>query len=133
MAGEATLECNLTITGLGSTVKKPNSKALTVPVKHIEGSVILATAGTTAYQLFTATTFLALTKIFCVWIKSISGTIYIKPNTAGTTTFNSTTAVLVINEGEAYAIPVNPDVNAGMTIDADATDAEIEFSILGKA
>jgi hypothetical protein len=128
MAGAAKLTTKINITGLGNEVNIDDVQdvTLTVPVEH-GGSgkyIVHATAQTTAIQLSDIFPQLALTKIYLVYIKAESGTIYVQVDTAGTTTFVAADAHLVINEGEGYPIPVNPDGNAGVAIDAaSATDA----------
>ena len=133
MAGIATLSVSLKVTGIGDDVLVANTQALTVPVEIQKGYIIVATATTTAIQLFDFITAIALAKIYGVWIKAEVGTIYITADTAGTGTITSTTAVHVLNTGEATYIPVNPGGNAGMVVDAAAVTDAFSYIVLGKA
>ena len=132
MAGIATLAMKLNVTGIGDDVEVTQSQALTVPVEILKGYVVVSTAGTTAIQLFTDITKIALDKIYGVYIKAEVGTIYVMLNTAGTTTFTSATADLVINTSEPCYLPINPLSNLGLTIDAAAVTDAFSFIILGK-
>ena len=133
MAGIATLECNLKITGLGDTVNILNSQALTVPVEHQEGYTVLATATTTGIQLFDMVDHIALAKIFGVYLKAEVGTVLIAVDTAGTATLTASTADLVLNTSEATYIPVNPGGNLGMVIDGLSVTDAFSWTILGSA
>lgn len=132
MAGIATLVVSLKVTGVGDNVDVANSQILTVPVECQKGYVVVATATTTAIQLFDFITAIALAKIYGVYIKAEVGTIYITADTAGTGTITSTTAVHILNEGEATYIPINPGGNLGMLIDASAVTDAFSYVILGK-
>ena len=133
MAGQATLAISLKVTGIGDDIDVANSQTLTVPVEVQKGYVVVATATTTAIQLFDFITAIALAKIYGVYIKAEVGTIYITPDTAGTGTITSATADLVLNTGEATYIPVNPSGNLGMIIDAAAVTDAFSYIILGAA
>lgn len=127
MAGVLKLRMIINCTGLDEEIPIDTDEVtMTVPVEH-GGSgkyIIHATAQTTAIQLSDLFPQLALTKIYGVYIKAIVGTIYIQVDTAGTTTFVAADAHLVLNVGEFCYLPVNPDGNAGIAIDAAAiTDA----------
>lgn len=132
MAGSATLELNLTTAGLGTAITFTNTKALTVPVEVISGYTIVATATTTAIQLFAMIDHIALAKIYGVILKAEVGTIYITVDTAGTGTLTSATADLILNVGEACYLPINPAGNLGMVIDASAVTDAFSWIILGK-
>jgi hypothetical protein len=133
MAGAAVLKTNLKITGLGSDQEFDNTVTLTVPVETQSGYTIVATATTTAIQLFDMVDHIALAKIYGVLIKAEVGTIYITVDTAGTGTIGSASADLVLNVGESCYIPVNPGGNLGMLIDAAAVTDAFSWTILGKA
>jgi len=133
MAGIATLAISLKVTGIGDDIDMANSQVLTVPVESQKGYIVVATATTTAIQLFDFITAIALAKIYGVYIKAEVGTIYITADTAGTGTITSTTAVHVLNTGEATYIPVNPGGNLGMVVDAAAVTDAFSYVILGSA
>ena len=133
MAGSAILKTNLTVSGIGDTLEFDNTVTLTVPVEFQTGYTIVATATTTAIQLFDMIDHIALTKIYGVVIKAEVGTIYIVVDTAGTSTLTSSTADLVLNVGESCYLPVNPSGNLGMVIDASAVTDAFSWVILGKA
>lgn len=135
MAGEATLAVKGKITGLGKDIEFGTTATLTDPIEH-GGSgkyIVHATAGTTAIQVSGLFPQIALTKMYCVYIESVAGTIYVKLNTAGTDTFDNTTADLVFNEGEGYPLPINPANNNGITIDAAAVTNAFIITALGSA
>ena len=133
MAGEAILKTNLKVTGLGNDVEFDNTVTLTVPVEVQSGYTVVATATTTALQLFDMVDHIALAKMYGVYLKSEVGTIYISVDTAGTGTITSSTADLVLNVGESCYLPVNPSGNLGMVIDASAVTDAFTWLILGKA
>lgn len=133
MAGVLTVTINANITGLGEEVDIKNEVAMTVPVEHQSGYTIVTTATTTAIQLFDMIDHIALDKIYGVYLKAEVGTIYISVDTTGTTSITSTTADLVLNVGEACWIPVNPDGNLGMVIDAYAVTDAFSWLIVGKS
>lgn len=133
MAGAAVLKTNLKVTGLGNDVEMDNTVTLTVPVEVQQGYTIVATATTTAIQLFDIIDHIALAKMYGVYLKAEVGTIYITVDTAGTGTITSATADLVLNVGESCYIPVNPSGNLGMVIDAAAVTDAVSWLILGKA
>lgn len=133
MAGVATVAIKVKITGLDDDFETYNSQAMTVPVEFQDGYTIVATATTTAIQLFDMIDHIALAKIYGVYIKAVAGTIYISVDTAGTGTITSSTADLVLNVGEACYLPVNPGGNLGMVIDAAAVTDAFKWVVLGKA
>lgn len=104
-----------------------------MPVESSHGYVVHATAQTTAIQLSTLAPQLALTKMFYLLVIARSGTIYLQVDTAGTTTFAAADAHLVIEEGEAALLPLNPDGNAGVAIDAASTSDAFEWLLLAEA
>ncbi|KKL15804.1 hypothetical protein LCGC14_2501930 [marine sediment metagenome] len=132
MAGAAILKTNIKVTGIGNDVEMDNTATLTVPVEVQSGYTIVETATTTAIQLFDMVDHIALNKIYGVYLKAEVGTIYITVDTTGTGTITSTTADLVLNVGESTYIPVNPDGNLGMVIDAAAVTDAFSWLILGK-
>jgi hypothetical protein len=132
MAGAATVVTSLTVTGLADDVILTNTKVVTVPVAQQGGYTVLATAGTTALQLFAMVDHIALAKIFLVYIRAVVGTVYILVDTAGTTTFSAAAADLVLNEGAACILPINPAGNLGLCIDGSAVTAAIKWHILGQ-
>lgn len=132
MAGAATVTVELEVTGIGDDISVSNTKTITVPAEVTHGYTIVDTAQTTAIQLFSDTTKIALAKIYGVFIKAEVGTIYILPDTAGTTTFLSTDSVLTLNVGEAAFLPINPAGNLGLKIDAAAVTDAFSWVILGK-
>jgi hypothetical protein len=133
MAGACTVDIKVKVTGLGDTITRENSVTMTVPVEVQTGYTVLATATTTGLQLFDAIDHIALAKIYGVYIKAVVGTVYISPDTAGTTSITSTTADFVLNVGEACYLPINPAGNLGLVVDGSAVTAAIEWMILGKA
>ncbi len=133
MAGEATLTTKLKVTGIGDDIEITSSQELTVPVELLKSYTVVSTATTTALQLFTDITKIALDKIYGVYIKSESGYIYIIVNTAGTDTFTSATADFILNAGESCYLPINPLANLGLKIDASAVTDSFSYIILGKA
>ena len=135
MAGALVVTVKAKLTGLGEEINIDNEATMTVPVEH-GGSgryIVHATAGTTAIQVSTLFPQIALAKMYGVYIKAEVGTIYIILDTAGTSTFDETTADLVINVGESCWIPVNPDNNAGVTIDASAVTDAFTITAVGEA
>ncbi len=133
MAGVAVLKTNLKITGLGNDVEMDNTVTLTVPVEVQSGYTVVATATTTAIQLFDMVDHIALAKMYGIYLKSEVGTIYITIDTSGTGTLTSSTADLILKVGESCYIPVNPSGNLGMVIDASAVTDAVSWLILGKA
>ena len=132
MAGSAILKTNLVVSGIGDTLEFDNTVTLTVPVEFQTGYTVVATATTTAIQLFDMIDHIALAKIYGVVLKTEVGTIYIVVDTAGTSTLTSSTADLVLNVGESCYLPVNPSGNLGMVIDAAAVTDAFSWVILGK-
>ncbi len=132
MAGLAQLTTKLIITGIGDDVEVSNLVELTTPIEYIKGFAIVDTAATTALQLLSDTTKIALDKVFGVYIKAQSGTIYIALNSAGTATFDTTTADLTLISGESCYLPINSFNNAGIKIDALTTSDSFSYIILGK-
>lgn len=135
MAGVLKVRTIINITGLGDEVSIDTGDiTMTVPVEH-GGSgryIVHATATTTAIQVSELFPQIALTKMYGMYLESVSGTIYVKLNTAGTTTFDASGAYLTFNEGEGSWIPIEPSNNAGITIDAaSATDAFV-ITVVGK-
>lgn len=133
MAGAAVLKTNLKVTGLGNDIEFDNTVTLTVPVEVQTGYTVVATATTTAIQLFDMVDHIALAKMYGVYIKAEVGTIYVTADTAGTGTITSATAVHVFNVGEGSFIPINPSGNLGMVIDAAAVTDAFSWAILGQA
>ncbi len=133
MAGAAKVTIKVNVSGIGDEIDISNTKTMTVPVEVQSGYTVVATATTTAIQLFDMIDHIALAKIYGVYLKSEVGTIYIAVDTAGTGTITSATADLVLNVGEACYIPVNPDGNLGMVIDAAAVTDAFSWLVLGKA
>lgn len=133
MAGIATVKISVDVTGIGNDVSVSNSVAMTVPVEVQAGYTIVATATTTAIQLFDMVDHIALAKIYGCYIKAEAGTIYILADTAGTGTITSSTADFVLNVGEACYIPINPGGNLGLVVDASAVTDAFSWLILGKA
>jgi len=132
MAGAATVDITVKVTGLGDDKSMTNSATMTVPVEVQSGYTVLTTATTTAIQLFDEIDHIALAKIYGVYIKAEVGTVFITVDTAGTGTITSLTADLVLNVGEACYIPINPGGNLGLVIDGSAATAAISWMILGK-
>lgn len=138
MAGVLKVRTIINCTGLGEEFTIDTGEVTqTVPVEH-GGSgkyIIHTTAGTTAMQLSDLFPQLALNKIYAVYIKAEVGTIYVMLNTAGTTTFDSTTADKVIPVGKSQFILVNPDLTTanGMTIDASAVTDAFTITAFAKA
>ena len=133
MAGAATEDIKVKVTGLGDTVEFDNSVTMTVPVEVQSGYTVLTTATTTALQLFDLIDHIALDKIYFVYIKAIVGTVYVTADTAGTGTLTSATAQFVLNTGEFDSYSINPDGNLGLLVDGSAVTAAIQWMVLGKA
>ena len=133
MAGVATVTTTLAITGIGDSFTLTNTKAVTVPVAEQHGYTVLATATTTALQLFANIDHIALAKVYLVYIKCVVGTTYIQVDTAGTTTFDAAAADLVLAVGESCILPINPAGNLGLAIDGVGITTAIEWCMLGKA
>ena len=133
MAGAASIKTTMTVTGLGDTVEVTNTKTVTVPVEQADGYTIIATAQATAVQLSDLAPQIALAKMYALYVKAVVGTIYIKVDTAGTTTFLAADAHLVLNVGEACILPLNPAGNAGVAFDAAAATDAMKWHLLGKA
>ena len=132
MAGTATVTTTLAVTGIGDSFTLTNVKAVTVPVAEQHGYTVLAAATTTALQLFDNIDHIALDKVYLVYIKCVVGTVYINVDTAGTATFAAAAADLVLNVGESCILPINPAGNLGLTVDASAVTAAIEWCMLGQ-
>lgn len=129
MAGILKAQIKIQSSGLGEefTIDR-GEQTLEVPVEHGgKGRYIIhKTATTAALQFSNLFPQADLTKVYLVYIKAEVGTIYVKLNTAGIATFDETTAhlALIAAKGGEEPINVNPDSNAGITIDASAvTDA----------
>lgn len=133
MAGVATVTTALKVTGLGDDVNLTNEKEVTVPVAQQGGYSVIATAQVTAIQLFDLVDHFALDEIFLVYIKAIVGKIFINVDTAGTATFAEAAAGLVLNEGEAKTLSINPLGNLGLTIDGDTVASAMKWHVLAKA
>ncbi len=132
MAGASTLKVNLKVTGLGDTVEGDNESTLTVPVEHSGNPyVIVSTATTTALQISDLVGHIPLAKMYALYLKAEVGTIYVSLDTAGTGTITNLTADLVFNEGDAHTIPLNPENNAGVVIDAASVTDAFSFILLG--
>lgn len=133
MAGTLKVTTKVSLSGLGEEVAIENEATLTVPVEHQEGYTVVAAATTTAIQLFDLIDHIALAKIYGVYIKAESGTIYILLDTAGTATFAVGDADLVLNEGESCWLPINSAGNLGCKIDASGVTDAFSWAIVGKA
>ena len=133
MAGASTVTITVETTGLGDSITKTNTKIMTVPVEMQTGYTVVATATTTAIQLFDLIDHIALAKIYGVYIKAEAGTIYITVDTAGTGTITSSTADLVLNSGEACYLPINPGGNLGLIVDAASITDAFSWLVLGKS
>lgn len=136
MAGALTVTTTVSLTGLGSTVNLTEASVMTVPVAHQEGFTIVTTATTTAIQLLDMVDHIALAKIYGIFIKAESGTIFVTPDASGTGTITATTAQLVFNEGESGWLPVNPNGSggvAGCIVDAVSTSDAFSWLIVGEA
>lgn len=134
MAGVLKVRTHVNISGLGEEVDfDTGDVTMTVPVEYQKGYTVVETATTTAIQLFDMVDHIALAKIYGIFIKAEVGTIYITPDTAGTTSITSTTADLLLNVGEACWLPINPGGNLGVVIDAAAVTDAFSWIIVGKA
>ncbi|HDY89187.1 MAG TPA: hypothetical protein ENH82_13860 [bacterium] len=132
MAGVAVLAVSLKVTGIGDDVLMANSQTLTVPVESQSGYTVITTATTTGIQLFDFITAIALNKIYGAYIKAVSGTILIAVDTAGTGTLTTSTADLILYEGEATYLPINAGGNLGLVVDGVAVTDSLQWVILGK-
>ena len=133
MAGVAKVTIKVDVTGIGEEISIDNTKTMTVPVEVQSGYTVVATATTTAIQLFDMIDHIALAKIYGTYIKAEVGTIYITVDTTGTDTITSATADLVLNVGEACWLPINPGGNLGLVVDAAAVTDAFSWCVLGKA
>lgn len=136
MAGALTVTTTVTLTGLGRTVNLTEASTMTVPVEHQEGYTVVTTATTTAIQLLAMVDHIALAKIYGIFLKAESGTIYVTPDASGTGTITATTAELILNEGESCWLPVNPNGTGGVTgcvVDAASTADAFSWVIVGEA
>ena len=134
MAGVLKLTTKVNLTGLGEEIDIDTGEVtMTVPVEHQEGYTVVEAAQTTAIQLFDMIDHIALAKIYGVFLKAGSGTIYIVVDIAGTTTFAAAAADLVLNEGEPCWLPINPDGNLGLKIDAAAVTDAFSWMVVGSA
>ena len=133
MAGALKVTIKANITGLGEEINISNTKTMTVPVEVQSGYTVVATATTTAIQLFDMIDHIALANIYGIYLKAEVGTIYITVDTAGTGTITSATADLVLNVGEACWLPINPDGNLGLIVDAAAVTDAFSWLIVGEA
>lgn len=133
MAGSAKVTIKVDVSGIGEEINISNTKTMTVPVEVQCGYTVVSTATTTAIQLFDMIDHIALANIYGVYIKAEVGTIYITVDTAGTGTITSATADLVLNVGESCWLPINPDGNLGLVVDASAVTDAFSWLILGKA
>jgi len=135
MAGALKVRTIVKLTGLGQEIDIDEEKTMTNPVEH-GGSgkyIVHATAGTFAIQVSDLFPQITLAKMYGVYIKAEVGTIYVLLNTAGVVSFDSTTAELVYNVGESDWLPINPDNNAGITIDASAVTDAFTITAVGSA
>jgi len=133
MSGTATVAITVSTTGIGDSITRTNTKLMTAPVELQTGYTVVATATATAIQLFDLVDHIALAKIYGVYLKAEVGTILITVDTAGTDTLTASTADLVLNEGEACYLPINPAGNLGLVIDALSVTDAFSWLILGKA
>lgn len=133
MAGAASQTTKLTITGLGETIELTTTKTLTVPVETAGSYTIISTAQTTALQISDLAPQIPLAKMYALYIKAVVGTILVQVDTAGTTTFAQAAAHHVFKQGEGFTLPLNPDGNLGVVIDALAAIDAMEWQLLGKA
>ena len=136
MAGAALSKINLKVSGLGDTIETNpdwNTVTNTVPTEVAYGYVIVSTATTTALQLSALAPSIALAKMDTLYIKAEVGTIYVILDTAGTTTFGSATADIVLTVGKDMLIHLNQAGNAGVTIDAAAVTDAFSYVLTGTA
>ena len=140
MAGVALLNIKLQVTGLGQSITYgvdseglADDLTLTVPVEYTPSRLVVATATATALQLSDLAPQITLTKMTYLYIKALSGTIFLQLDTAGTTTFAEAAAHVVIQAGDANFISINPAGNLGVAIDAASNTDAFEFLLLGKA
>jgi len=135
MSGAATATITMAVTGLGDSVTKTNTKIMTVPTKMYTGYTVLTAATTTGLNLFEQIDpeMILLAKIYGVYLKAESGTILITIDTASNATLTASTADLVLNEGEACYLPINPAGNLGLVLDGLAVTDAVSWLILAKA
>jgi len=128
MAGVCTVALNVKVTGLGDTIEIANSQATTdAPVEVASGYSIIAT-----HQLMDFAD-IASAKVVGVYLKAVSGTIYILFDTGTAEEVTASNAHLTIQEGEACWLPIEAGNNAGIVLDsASATDA-CQWIVIGKA
>ena len=131
MAGQATVVISVKVTGLGDDVSFSNSQTMTVPTDYQSGYTVVGTSGV---QLFDSITHIALIEIYGVYLKAVADKIYIAVDTAGTTAVTTTTADLILNEGEACYLPIN-EVTAGaalgLVLTGDAATSACQWLVLG--
>ena len=131
MAGALKLRTIVNLTGLGDEVPiDAGEVTMAVPITHQEGYTV---CGTTAIQLFDMVDHIALDKIYGVYLEAVVDAIYIAVDTSGTGSLTNSTADLVLNEGEACWLPINPEGNLGLVIDGDETTSACKWMIVGKA
>ena len=136
MAGVATSKISVKVTGIGDDIETNpdwNTTTLTVPTEVASGYVIVEDATSTAKQLSLLAPHIALAKMDTLYIKAEVGTIYIILDTAGTTTFGSATADIVLTVGKDMLIHLNQAGNAGVVIDAAAVTDAFSFVLTGTA
>lgn len=133
MAGALKVRTIINCTGLGDEVTIDSSEVtMTVPVAYQEGYTVVD-GQTTAIALFAMIDHIALAKIYGVYIKAEVQEIYIMVDTAGVATFLKAAADLVLNEGEACWLPINPSGNLGISIDGEDNTAAFSWMIVGSA
>ena len=133
MAGVCKVRTVVNITGLGDEVTMDSGEVtMTVPVELHKGYTIID-GQTTAIALFAMIAHIALTKIYGVYIKAEVQEIYIMVDTAGTATFAKAAADLMLNEGEACWLPINPNGNLGLSIDGEDDTAAFSWMFVGEA
>ncbi len=132
MAGALTVTTKVDITGLGTEINVSEIITMTVPIEYQEGYTVVD-GQTTAVDLFDMADHIILTKIYGVFLKAEVDKIYILLDTAGTATYVETDADLVLQEGEACWLPINPANNAGLSIDGDQATSALSWMIVGEA
>lgn len=131
MAGVLTVANDVSLTGLGDTVTIAESKTMTVPTKHQEGYTVVGTGA--AIQLFAMIDHIPLNKIYGIFLRSDSNSIFAQLDTTGTGNIVIADADLVLLANEACWIPINPGGNLGVVLDGDQATSACTWMIVGKA
>ena len=128
MGAEVKIVCRCEVTGLGDNVSGKNSFVSgTTPVETVNSRAAVADS---AFTLDLGD--IAAGAGFILWLRAITGNFYFKLGaTSGDPVL--TDSHLYIPEGEAYAIPINPNSEAipGVRGISDSEDGVLEYILIG--